>query len=131
MIEETIRLEDQLSAFDAMISSVELLSLADELLGEESFEGIEFTNLAQADFALSPLNFSVDDSNLRPEYWKEVRMRRILVKEYVDRLEGLDEATLKEKRAKRIIEVIILSHYRCSFSIIIVICRQRKNWLAK
>ncbi len=36
---ETLRLEDQVSAVDAMVTNIELLSLADELLGENGFEG--------------------------------------------------------------------------------------------
>jgi hypothetical protein len=104
-IEESVRLEDQISAVNAMVSNIELLSLADELLGVDSFEGIEFTDLSQSNLEITRTNFKAEDPNKRPEYWKEVRMRRIVVKEYVDRLEGLDEATLKEKRAMRIVEV--------------------------
>jgi hypothetical protein len=99
-VEETVLLEDQMSYMDAMVSNVELLSLADELLGEESFEGIEFASLE--DILIDSSNFAANDPHKRPEFWKEVRMRRILVKEYVDRLEGLDEDTMKEKRNHRV-----------------------------
>jgi hypothetical protein len=115
--EETVRLEDQMSAMDAMVSSVELLSLADELLGEESFEGIEFAHLNMEDVVVKEgQNFKAQDPTVRPEFWKEVRMRRILVKECVDRMEGLDLVSLKQKRRNRIEEVInssILLHHFC------------------
>lgn len=97
--EETVRLEDQMAAMDAMVGSVELLNLADELLGED-FQGLEFINVE--DFVINESNFLSEDPERRPEMWKEVRMRRILIKEHVDRLDGMDEETMRSKRPGRV-----------------------------
>lgn len=83
VVEDVVRFEDQMSALDAMASSVELLSLADELLGGDSFEGIEFTDLKGVDLQISPETFVPEDASARPEYWKEVRNNALFAVEFI------------------------------------------------
>lgn len=76
---------------------VEWLAL-DDSLTSELFAQLDMIQ----DILITPENFLATDISRRPKDWNEVRMKRVLMREYVDRLEGVDEITIKERRAQRI-----------------------------
>jgi hypothetical protein len=97
-------IDDQIDAVDRMVEGVEWLVLEDSL-NETAFAQLD----AIDDITITAENFNASDLNMRPEGWKELRLKRVLMKEYVERLEGVPEAAISEKRAQRMKTVSIIN----------------------
>lgn len=60
---------------------------------------------------ISPATFDPRDPSKRPGGWFEVRRQRVLVKEQLDRLDGVDEETIFEMRPRKEEEVFCACEY--------------------
>jgi hypothetical protein len=49
-------------------------------------------------------NYAPDDLQKRPSGWSELRTKRVMLKEHIDRLNGVDEAGIVEKRKLKEVE---------------------------
>jgi hypothetical protein len=67
---------------------------------------------------INPSTFDAKDPKKRPLGWYEVRRQRVLVKEQIDRLAGIDEQTIYEMRPQR--ERDVREYLFCSFVINLV-----------
>jgi hypothetical protein len=101
-------LEQEAYAMGDMINMVETLNFSEDSLMEELEATFDSINLP-AEISITPANFDPKDTNRRPANWKDIRLKRILIKEYVDRLEGVPEAAIRENRQKNI---EMVSHYQ-------------------
>lgn len=81
---------------DDMILHAEALELDDSSLDRlaAEFDDIDIPS----EVSIEPEAFSAADISIRPRTWIDVRMTRVLVKEFVCRLEGLSESAVFEKR---------------------------------
>jgi hypothetical protein len=88
-------MEEDLVATEEMIANVEFLSLfSDDSIKrlDANFDAL-FVN---TEMIINSDNFDPINISVRPSYWKEVRTKRLLIKEYVDRLEGVMEENIIE-----------------------------------
>jgi hypothetical protein len=58
-------------------------------------------------FDINEDSFDPYDENVRPEGWMDIRMKRIMAKEEMERLEGVDEETIILSRKKKISQVMV------------------------
>jgi hypothetical protein len=66
-----------------------------------SLGGYDYSAIQPGDLIISPDTFNAKDPTKRPKGWTEIRFKRILVKEQLSRLNGVDEETIMNMRAKR------------------------------
>ena len=50
-------------------------------------------------------NYDPKVLSMRPDGWNDLRIKRVMLKEHIDRIAGMDESELMEMRADREIEV--------------------------
>lgn len=67
---------------------------------------------------IEPGDFVANDPGRRPSFWAEVKLKRVMLKEHVERISGLPEQTIVSQRFMKEVEVsqcdeilIIYSHY--------------------
>ena len=93
------QLEEENIATEEMIANVEFLSLfCDDSLSKlnEKFDSLVVD--AALDMKIDNDNFNPDDISTRPMLWREIRTKRLLIKEYVLKLEGTMEDAIVENR---------------------------------
>ena len=93
-------LEEENIATEEMIANIEYLSLfQDDSIAKlnEKYVAINVDPAVQS-MTITPENFNSDDLTTRPLLWKEIRMKRLLIKEYVLKLEGTLEDIIIENR---------------------------------
>lgn len=85
---------------------------ADELLSQEDLvveENIRASMVSRSvrvdsvpDVTITEDNFDANDLRRRPPHWNDIRVKRVVIKEIADRLLGLSEEEIVERRAERI-----------------------------
>ena len=53
-------------------------------------------------------NYSAKDSSIRPTGWAELRLKRVMLKEHIDRIAGVDEEMIADMRNDREIREEVL-----------------------
>jgi hypothetical protein len=51
-------------------------------------------------------NFEASNPLKRPDFWQDIRDKRVMLKEHIDRMAGISEPTILDQRLDREIEVI-------------------------
>lgn len=98
------QMEEDNIATEEIIAQVEFLSLfVDESIQKmnEIFDSL----IIPEDLVFTSQNFDPNIINVRPHYWKDVRSKRLLIKEFVDKLEGVLEDTIVENRKSAVARV--------------------------
>lgn len=98
--------EEDAIATEEMISNVEYLSLFDDDSIHKLNDKFDALFL-DSDLVITSQNFDPNDISVRPPMWKEVRTKRLLIKEYVARLEGILEDDIVESRKAAIAKVSV------------------------
>jgi uncharacterized protein with von Willebrand factor type A (vWA) domain len=94
---------EEADAVEDMIANVEFHDIQTDEMIEEI--GATFESIRVTDVPITASNFDTKDANKRPSNWKDVRMKRILIKEFVYRLEGVPEKTITDSRKALTAEV--------------------------
>lgn len=98
--------EEDAIATEEMISNVEYLSLFDDDSIHKLNDKFDALFL-DSELVITSQNFDPNDISVRPPMWKEVRTKRLLIKEYVARLEGILEDDIVESRKAAIAKVSV------------------------
>lgn len=112
-------MEEEALAMDDMIANVENLNFYCDNLMEEIERTFHSVDLP-SDLSITAANFSPQDLSKRPVFWKDARLKRVLIKEYVDRLEGVPEDQIKENRSKTLAMVRNLKSDTCLLSLFLI-----------
>ena len=56
-------------------------------------------------------NFKASDPTKRPVFWSEVRIKRVMLKEHIDRIAGVSEAAIADQRPTREIDVSVITNH--------------------
>lgn len=85
---------------------------ADEMLSQEDLaveENIRASVVSRSvrvdsapDVVITEENFDANDLRCRPPHWNDIRVKRVVIKEIADRLLGLTEEEIVDRRAERI-----------------------------
>jgi hypothetical protein len=59
---------------------------------------------------ITKANFSSTDSTKRPPGWAELRLKRVMLKEHIDRIAGIDEENILDMRSDREIQVMAIQN---------------------
>ena len=94
-------MEEETLALDDMVANVEALNYYDDELMNELESTFHSLNIP-SEILITPVNFDPQDIHKRPKNWNDVRMKRVLIKEYVDRLEGVSEEQIRENRHRNL-----------------------------
>ena len=93
-----------LSQLDEIIDGVEWMAMEDHIF-TETFGLLDLIS----DISFTPDNFNALDPSKRPSNWAELRRKRVMVREHVERLEGgVTEDELKDQRNQRLAQVCLL-----------------------
>lgn len=98
------QIEEDNIANEEIISQVEYLSLFNYESIKE-MNGIFDSLVIPADLYITSQNYDPNVICIRPPYWKHVRSKRLIVKEYVDKLEGAIVDTIVENRKTTVARV--------------------------
>jgi hypothetical protein len=90
-----------------MIANVEYLSLFDDDGSIHKLNDKFDALFLDSELVITSQNFDPNDISVRPKMWKEVRTKRLLIKEYVSRLEGILEDDIIENRKAAIAKVCL------------------------
>lgn len=97
------KVDEESTAVNKMVASIEFTGDDKDDLIEEmiaTFDGIDVSE----DIPITPSNFDAGDPIKRPSNWKDIRMKRILIKELVSRLEGIPEKAITDTRKAKVLE---------------------------
>jgi hypothetical protein len=97
--------EEDTIATEEMIANVEYLSLFDDDGSIHKLNDKFDALFLDSELVITSKNFDPNDISVRPKMWKEVRTKRLLIKEYVARLEGILEDDIIECRKAAIAKV--------------------------
>jgi hypothetical protein len=74
---------------------------------------------------IGPGEFEANDPSRRPSFWAEVKLKRVMLKEHIERISGLSEQSIVAQRFMKEVDVsyyiIILFTYICMFHFNIII----------
>jgi hypothetical protein len=75
-----------------------------------------------ADVIITKTNVSATDATKRPKGWAELRLKRVMFREHIDRIAGIDEENIMDMHADREILVGSLCSVCCVYSVCHVDC---------
>jgi len=107
--------EEDTIATEEMIANVEYLSLFDDDGSIHKLNDKFDALFLDSELVITSQNFDPNDISVRPKMWKEVRTKRLLIKEYVSRLEGILEDDIIENRKAAIAKVCLFKS-DCSYN---------------
>ncbi len=69
----------------------------------------------QVKITITKTNFAASDSSRRPAGWIELRLKRVMLKEHIDRIAGIDEESIMDLRSDREIkeEALMVDEVLC------------------
>lgn len=91
----TVREENE--ATEAMIETIETTDIKNDEVIESIYANYESIDVSE-DVPITSSNFDAFDPVKRPSNWANIRLKRVLIREFVNRLEGVSEATITENR---------------------------------
>jgi hypothetical protein len=92
-----------------------------KVLGIEPKSGISSSQSKKKTTEITRANFEAHDLNKRPEGWSELRLKRIMLKEHIDRIGGTSEDLILEMRPEREVSVYLINFFTFYLSVCLFI----------